>query len=324
MYKRLVSVAFLVGMGAAGIIYYLRHKEDFYLITSVSINDLFVISLIHIIISICFGLQLKILMDYYKLDIGFFECYGLVRTSSFINLLLPFGGGASFKAIYLKKLLKFRYSSFIASMAITNTLKILIFALAAVFLVMSLGGILLAVSIVIFFAALLFLILGHKLERLDVSSAGYVMGVINEWQEIKKDRMTMAKLICLSLFLFAVASLNTWLLFRAFSVDIPLRAAGTIAAFTSITGLLNLVPGNLGIREALFIMISNAYGIEINESVHAAALGRILQIIWTFILASFFRYTFHSKTADTPTYISQRKGGSENRIGCKNAQKKQN
>jgi len=311
MHKKLLSVVFLVGIAAAGFIYYFKHREDFYLITSVSMSALVVISSLFIVISLCFGLQLKILMNHYNLDIGFLECYGLSRTSSFINLLLPFGGGASFKAVYLKKLLKLRYSSFIASMAIANIIKIMIFALAAVFLVMPLGGVLSTVSIVTFSASLLFILLGHKLKKLDITSAGYAKKVIDEWQKIKKDRGTITKLVCLSLFVFAVTSLSVYLSFRAFSVDISVRAGGTIAAFTTITGLLNLVPGNLGIREALFIMISRAYGIELNESVHAAALGRLMQIIWTFILASFFRYNFSRKTDHITTSASQRKESSE-------------
>lgn len=311
MYKKLLSVVFLVCIAAAGIIYYFKHREDFYLITSVSMSALVVISSLFIVISLCFGLQLKILMNHYNLDIGFLECYGLSRTSSLINLLLPFGGGASFKAIYLKKLLKLRYSSFIASMAIANIIKIMIFSLAAVFLVMPLGGVLSAVSIMTFSASLLFLLLGHKLKKLDITSAGYVIKVIDEWQKIKEDRSTITKLVCLSLFVFAVTSFSIYLSFRAFSVDISARAGGTIAAFTTITGLLNIVPGNLGIREALFIIISRTYGIEINESVHAAALGRLMQTIWTFILASFFRYNFSRKTDHVTTSSSQRKERSE-------------
>ena len=295
MGKKLFSVLFLAGIAAAGIIYYFKNREDFYLITSVSMSALVAISSLCIVISLCFGLQLKILMNHYNLDIGFLKCYSLSRTSSFINLLLPFGGGTSFKAIYLKKLLKLRYSSFIASTAIANLIKIMIFSLIAVFLVMPLGGVLSAMSIIIFSASLLFFLLGHKLKKLDITSSGYVIKVIDEWQKIKEDRSTITKLICLSLFSFVATSLNTYLSFWAFSVDISLRAGGTIAAFTTITGLLNLVPGNLGIREAMFIIISRTYGIEINESIHAAALGRILSTIWTLLLAPLFAYKFSEK-----------------------------
>ena len=130
-------------------------------------------------------------------------------------------------------------------------------------------------------------------------------------EKIKEDRGTITKLACLSLFVFAATSLSIYLSFRAFSVDISVRAGGTIAACTTITGLLNIVPGNWGIREALFIIISSTYGIEINESVHAAALGRLIQIIWTFILASFSRYDFSRITAHTLTRSSQKKESSE-------------
>jgi hypothetical protein len=39
----------------------------------------------------------------------------------------------------------------------------------------------------------------------------------------------------------------------------------TIAAFTTIKGLMNLIPGNFEIRKAIIIAISSMSGIEINE-----------------------------------------------------------
>ena len=47
MHKKLLSVIFLVGIAAAGIIYYFRHRGDFYLITSVSTGAIVVISSFH-------------------------------------------------------------------------------------------------------------------------------------------------------------------------------------------------------------------------------------------------------------------------------------
>lgn len=290
MGRQLFSAALLLAIAAAGTVYYFRHQEEFHLITTVSKGALVGLSALFILISVCYALQLKILMHHYRLDIDFLRCYGLSRASSFLNLFLPFGGGASFKAIYLKRLLDFRYSSFIASMAIANAIKIMVFSLAAMLLVMPAGGILLVVSVALFSASLFSLLYGHKLKRLDVTFSGYLKRIADEWRSIKEDRKTVTKLISLSLLLFTVATLYTYLCFKAFSVDISLPASGTIAAFTTITGLFNLVPGNLGIREALVILISNNYGIGVNESVHAAALGRILQIAWTFLLATFFRY----------------------------------
>jgi uncharacterized protein (TIRG00374 family) len=299
MSKKIFSTLFLLGIAAAGIIYYFNHRAEFYLITTVSVSALAALSCIVIIISLCNGLQLKILMNHYGMEIGFSQCYGISRASSFINLFLPIGTGASFKAVYLKKLLKFRYSSFIASMGITTVIKIMLYALIALLLLMVSDGkinmFLITVSGLVFSISLLFLFLGHKLKRLDITSSGHMRKVIDEWQKIKRDRETMGRLLMVGLILFLASGLNTYLSFRAFSIDISATASGTIAAFAIITGLLNLVPGNLGIREAIIILISESHGIGINESVHAAALGRLIQVIWTIILASFFRYNLSNK-----------------------------
>ncbi|RJQ45938.1 MAG: UPF0104 family protein [Nitrospiraceae bacterium] len=299
MHKRLISALFLVGIAAAGIIYYFRHKEDFYLLTSVSVSAVVALSFVFVLITLLYGLQLKILMDHYKLGIGFFQCFGISRASSFINLFLPFAVSASFKAVYLNKLLQFRYSSFIASMGMTTIIKIMLYAfISLLFLIVSdvdVNMFLFGVSSLIFSASLLFLALGHKLKKLDVTASKHFLNIIDEWQKIRVDYRTIRRLIYVSLFLFLSAALNTYLSFRAFSVNISANASGTIAAFTTITGLLNLIPGNLGIREAIIILISKSHGVGINESVHAAALGRLLQIIWTLILASFFRYNLSNK-----------------------------
>lgn len=309
MYRKIFSTLFLLVITSAGIVYYLNHREDFHLITTVSLSVLAALSCLAIVISLGYGLQLKILMDHYGMKIGFFRCYGISRASSFFNLFLPAAAGASFKAVYLKKLLQFRYSSFIASMGITIVIKILLYALIALLLLAvsdrKISLPLFAASGLIFIVSLLFLALGHKLRKLDFTTSGYMAKIVDEWQEIKRDTGTMGRLIALGLFLFAAAGLNTYLSFRAFSIDISANASGTIAAFTTITGLLNLIPGNLGLREAIIIMISKTHGIGVNESVHAAALGRLMQVVWTFILALSFRHDFPRKTVDSPEGSSQ-------------------
>lgn len=292
---------FLAGLAAAGITYYFNHREDFFLLTSVSISAIALMSCIFVIITLLYGLQLKILMDHYRLNISFLECFGISRVSSFINLFFPFAVGTSFKAVYLKKLLQFRYSSFIASMGMTTVIKIMLYAFIALLLltVSDAKGntILFVVSAIIFSSSLLFLTLGHKLNSPGFTFSGYLLNVASEWHKIRSDYRTMMRLLGVGLCLFLAAALSTYLSFSAFSIPLSANASGTIAAFTTITGLLNLVPGNLGIREALIILISESHGIGVNESVHAAALGRLMQVIWTFILASVFKYNLLRKNA---------------------------
>jgi uncharacterized membrane protein YbhN (UPF0104 family) len=214
---------------------------------------------------------------------------------------LPFLGGASFKAIYLKKFHNFGYSSYIASMGIANMLHLMVNAICAMILIGIAGKSILLFSIVsiIFLVSLSFFLLGHKLSGLHFVSLRCLENIIDEWRRIRKDVRTLAKLFFLSTFNLAIIGFYTYVSFIAFSINISLVTSWTIAAFTTITGLMNLIPGNFGIREAIIIAISGMSGIGINEGVHAALLSRMLSIFWTLLLTPFSHIIFLRKKGES-------------------------
>jgi uncharacterized protein (TIRG00374 family) len=149
-----------------------------------------------------------------------------------------------------------------------------------------------SVAGIIFAGSLLFFLLGHKLSRLDFMHFQYLKNIIFEWESIRKDVKTLTNIIFLSTFMLTINGLIIYLSFAAFSINVSFVTSWTIATLTTMTGVMNLVPGNIGIREAIIIAISGMSGISINEGAHAAVLGRILLIFWTFLLVPFFSYHF--------------------------------
>ncbi len=101
--KKIFSILFFLIITIISITYYLKHREDFYLITTISLEAVIVLMCIAFFISLCYGLNLKIMLEHYNLRLKFLECYELSRAGSFANLLLPIGEGDSAKVIYLKK-----------------------------------------------------------------------------------------------------------------------------------------------------------------------------------------------------------------------------
>ncbi len=297
--RKVISIFFLVFICITAVYYYLKHRDDFYLITTLSVGSVLVVASLIIIHQLIYGLQLKILTDHYNLDLNFLQCFGLSRMATFINLWTPVGGGASFKAIYLKKFYNLNYSSYIASMGIVNVIHILVNSLGAMILLLFTGK---RIAMFLFLTAglcslgtLSFFLAGHKMGKYLIPLIRYFKNIFEAWEDIRRDRVTIMKLITLSFFIFLLSTIGIYFLFRAFSSDLSLPASGTIAAFTAITGVINLIPGNFGIREAVIIMISGIYGIQVNESIHAAALGRILSVIWTFLLAPLFKCNISEK-----------------------------
>ena len=290
--KKLLAVLVFTGvMGAIGF-YLLRHREEFHLITRVSTGAVFVLSVFTVIASLCYAVQLKIVLDHYGLRLTLLDCFGISRATSFADLWLPFGGASSLKAVYLKKFHDLRYSSFIASMGIAQMMKVMVNSMAAIVL-LTLAGVktttlLPAAAGAILLVTLAFFLGAHKIDIEFFRISRHLKTLMEEWQKIRADHRTMHKLILLNLAFFSLNCLLINSAFRSFGVGIPSAACGLIASFTIIAGVINLVPANLGIREAVVMASSSMLGTGINEGLHAAALMRIVSTIWTLLLAPFF------------------------------------
>ena len=297
--KKVLSASFFALILIGGVSYYHSHREEFHLITSISAASVLTISFLMVLQRVNFGLQLKILTDHYRLNLTIPQCLGLSWITTFINLWTPIGAGASFKAIYLKKIHALTYSAYIASMGIANVLHFLVNSLVAIALLLYSGQRmavpLFPIAAACFVASSSFLLFGHKMRACAVRVTRYFRAVFEEWEEMRKDRKAVIQLIILSFLMVLVMTFVNYFLFRAFSAEISVPASATIAVFSRMAGVMNLVPGNLGITEGVVIAISHGYGIGVNESVHAALMGRILSTAWTFILAPFFRYGFPKK-----------------------------
>lgn len=64
---------------------------------------------------------------------------------------------------------------------------------------------------------------------------------------------------------------------------------------STITATLNLLPGNLGIRELVFATFSKLDSVGINEGLHAAALSRVIATVGTLLLMPGLAYGLAAK-----------------------------
>ncbi|MGB7947534.1 MAG: lysylphosphatidylglycerol synthase transmembrane domain-containing protein [Candidatus Binatia bacterium] len=276
-----------------GIVYYATHKEDFHLMTSVSPLAVVVLLSLEAVHIVCLGVQVKLLTDHYNLGLTFFQWFGLARMTSLTNLMFGFGAGASVKGVYLKKFHDLKYSSFIAATGIAVIIKLLVGGLFALALLLFSGQatlFLLLIASAIVAGTLGFLLIGHKLPQGFLFSWSRLSALVQEWRSIRANHKLIAKLVVLSVVLFAIYTLEIYFAFDAFASNASLAASGIIAVFDGLSGALKLIPGNLGVKEAVFATISVAYGLTVNEALHAALLHRVIRTAVSLVLAPGFVY----------------------------------
>ncbi|UCE19894.1 MAG: flippase-like domain-containing protein [Gemmatimonadota bacterium] len=296
--RKIVSVFLLIAMAGAAVLYYTRHKDDFRLISAISVDTLLVLLCLVLFNFLCYGLQLKVLTDHYGLNLTFAQWFGLSRLSGFTYLFLPFPSGASLKALYLKKSCGLRYSSFAASLAVASIVRLAVFSFFSTVILLHIGDtglFLTGIAGGVFIGTTFFLLFGDHIRVPYLSSLSPLIHILREWQKMRQDRTMIVRLIVLNCLIFAESGLTIYFSFRTFSVDAPILTCGIILTFTTFSSMLKLVPADLGIKEGMFMGISNLFGIGLNEGFHAAALHRIIGTVLTLLLAPGFGHALFKK-----------------------------
>ncbi len=288
--KRTVVFVFLIFVIFVSSRYCYTHRDELSLITNVSPAAIFELGLLNLMLFYLLGLQIKVVTDHYGLNLKFRVWMGLSRGASFTNLLIPFSG-ASLKAVYLRKFYNFKYSSFIASMTLANIIKIMIssaFALGVlIYINKEVDSLLILISGVIFFSSLLFVFYTHNTKRSFFSFSERLSMLAEEWRGFKGDKTMIRRLIILNGLFFVFSTLGIFVSYRAFSIDTSLTACIVISSFTVLLQVVNIIPANIGLKEAVFVAVSNQLGMGFNEGVHAAAFHRIIGVLLTIGVSPF-------------------------------------
>jgi uncharacterized membrane protein YbhN (UPF0104 family) len=305
--KRLVSLSLLAGLIIFCGLYYTSHKEEFQLLRSISAQPIIILTSLELLMILGLGLQMKILTNHYNLGLSFMQCFGLARMTSLANLMFGFAAGASVKAVYLKRFHDLKYGSFIAAIGIGSIIKLMVGGLFATALLLTLEhpvNFLLFVAGGISASTLLFLGLAHRIPQGVFSFSNLISDLVKEWQRIRHDRTMILQLILLSIFLFIIYSLEIYFAFGAFGIEASFSVSGVITAFDNLAGAVKLIPGNVGIKETIFGIVSATYGIGINQGVHAAVLHRIIRAVVSLLVGSGFAYKLVS-TGRKQTAVGQ-------------------
>jgi uncharacterized membrane protein YbhN (UPF0104 family) len=93
----------------------------------------------------------------------------------------------------------------------------------------------------------------------------------------------LAWLACLSSAKIAVAGVRMWICFGALGQDVSFLAAGLLASMTIVLSLVNVTPGNLGLRELVLAGLATALGTSYAVGMAAASVDRVVLLAYTVV-----------------------------------------
>ncbi|MBI4826620.1 MAG: flippase-like domain-containing protein [Nitrospirae bacterium] len=295
MKEKILKIAGLLLLGIFAwwaVNYYLNHEGDFDKLSQLSFGYLFLLGLLNLLSLFINGMFLKALVRKFDVTLGLLESFGISILSSFANYTTPFSGGAGFRAVYLKKRHGHSYSDFAAGFAgnyIINYLAVSITGILCLTYIYNIYHISSLIAAGIFGALFILLTCIILFASPFKEPAGFLLLRLNKilkgWNIIKNDKKLLLKLTLLSCVNIIISTLILLAAFYSVGLKIDIAKALLMNLLYSMSLLISITPGSLGIAETVLIFSGDAVGLKTAEVLVASLIIRAVLVALLFSLA---------------------------------------
>lgn len=236
-----------------------------------------------------------------KLTVG--EGFYVGILSAIGNFFGPLLGGTSIRAVYLKKVHNLSYAKFTATLMGYYLILFTVNCSMAILSISLLRESQQTASLLLFFGVWLALLLALLFVRMPSwerfmrnARKKYTKFVFKTlvdiekgWQLIQRDKKLLRRLITLAFLGFLTNYFVAFIEFQAIGVSISPPALGLYAVLVTVSLLVSLTPGAIGIREAILLLVSSTLGVTNQEILQVAVIDRGVNFALLFVLFALTR-----------------------------------
>lgn len=321
MKKRLISNLLTVTFVALFVWYGFTNQDMLRALDNVAIWGLVLITIGKMFTFVSNGLFTKWTAELFTAKFSLAHSVYITILSAIGNFFGPLLGGASIRAVYLKKYHNLSYSKFTATLM---GYYLILFATNAVLAIVSLLFLPHTRQtnyILAFFGLWLCVLVGLTFVRVPrrvqadqahTKATGYFIKVLREieegWRLLVGHKNMLAKLFALGGMNLAATYFISFVEFQALHISVDFAALGLYTAIVATSLLLSITPGAIGIREAMLVLISSTLGITNHQIVQVAIIDRGVHFA---LLGILFIATRNSKFKKSLTNTSPQSKESE-------------
>jgi len=294
--KRKTANKIFILIFVCALVYLLAKPEQFLILNNISVASFCFLVLLSYLVIFVNAWRFRYLCKIFDISLTFTEWFGLTVCTTMYNYFTPASGGAVARAVYLKKKHDLSYSEYASLWAsiywviffISSTIAIVLgvvlyspetkyYLLIIIFSSVLLLGTIASGLIALFFDLSRIPLPGARLCNMaSIFSRGIA--------RFKKNRsiLLLVCIFCLG-FIFLSAVKLYWA-FESLGISVSLSKVILIQTFMSISLVISITPGNLGIREGIVGVFSGILGISVEQAIFGALLDRVVSLAVVFFL----------------------------------------
>lgn len=207
----------------------------------------------------------KSLLNRFDQRIGFLDCFLLQYGNNFLNKILPtIGGGATFRAIYLKKKYQFPYTKFVSTVAgiyVISFSAVAIIGIAClwtIYIQRNQFNLVILIAFLSFLLPCLFImIVSPKIPQSDTTFLKLLRSIVSGWEVIKQEPKNVLIYILISIVILLLSALQTLISYQALGVKTDIVSMLFLSTLGIILALLNFTPDGIGVKEGIYLFSAN-------------------------------------------------------------------
>ncbi|GEM_PF-1894070 len=287
-----IRVALLLLFVALFVWFFMNHKDEFSILTTIPIVLIIAIALCQLAVVLTNVVFQVVLLKIYRVDMSWLDSFVVIVKSSVINFFGFLQGGTGYRAYYIKKHYGIDYKRF-GLLFTANYL--VVFSLFAFFgLVGSLlqtiqSGHTANYGVVAFFAAAtigLLIMMFVSPSRIPGrgSFSTKLRGALSEWDNITSNKRRVAVLFLIAAVQYLATAGAFYLELKAIHAETTIAGLMVYSAIAGFSILVALTPAAIGFRETLLIFARQSLGVSVSVIILSATVDRITYAVLLLLL----------------------------------------
>lgn len=303
------------------VVYFVRNIDSFKILLDIRPIFLVGVAVCYVAIVYTNGLFIKYVIEPFNKKISVRESVRVSLISSLGNFFASSGAGLGFRAVYLKKKHGLSYGDYMTTMYGNYLLFFIINAvlgLISLLLISSKDSVqykgaflffagLLVVSLVLCFVPIPKLFAGSVKNKYVTSILGFIQKMTEGWSRIVKNRRLLMHLTILVSIQLVLTILIGWLEISSLHIVIGFPELLLFSVLGSMSIFISLTPGNLGVKEGIYILTASVIGLTTPQIVSIALIDRgilfgTLFVLWLLFGSSKTRQSLKSPSASIDNF----------------------
>jgi uncharacterized membrane protein YbhN (UPF0104 family) len=242
--------------------------------------------------------------------VGFLDCLMLQYINNLLNKILPtIGGGAAFRALYLKKKYQFPYPRFASSLAgyyVVSFVTTSSIGIICMFIFYMQRGVFNWVIFLVFMGLLLFslyiILFSLKIPESNNRVIKFIKIFIEGWNVLKGEPKFLLLFSFCAVLLFTLSALQTLVSYQALGISTNFISMMFLSTLGLIVTLINFTPDGIGLKEGIYIFSASLVQIPDKILVLGSLVLRGVLLIPSLAISG-FSYWFLMKQLQNPKFL---------------------